>query len=101
MKKNPSTDQSKLLEAIMRTSSIQTRQMRRGIHMEPKAKEAYKQRMKVSHSNVTFKECGLVISEESAYLGASPDMLVECYCHGEGVVEINYYCILKFFIKLY
>ena len=42
LKKNPSTDQSKLLEAVMRKSSIQTRQMRHGIDMEPKDKEAYK-----------------------------------------------------------
>ncbi|XP_030845477.1 uncharacterized protein LOC105436450 isoform X2 [Strongylocentrotus purpuratus] len=89
LKKNPLIDTSKLLQSIMRTSPIQTRQMRRGIGMEPKAKEAYKKIMKVSHTNVTFKECGLFISEELAYLGSSPDMLVKCDCHGQGVVEIK------------
>ena len=68
--------------------------MRRGIDMESKAKEAYKRIMKVSHSNVTFKECRLVML--GGVLGASPDMLVKCDCHGQGVVEINYYCILMF-----
>jgi hypothetical protein len=38
---------------------------------------------------LAFRECGLFIHPEKTYLGASPDVLVECLCCGPGVVEIK------------
>ena len=43
--------------------------------------------MTANHTNAVFQECGFILSEEHACLGASPDMLVECNCHGQGVVD--------------
>ena len=39
--------------------------------------------------NVQISLCGLVLSQEHTYLGASPDFLVTCDCCGKGVVEVK------------
>ena len=41
------------------------------------------------HKNIEFHETGLHVLESHPYIGASPDMLVECECHGPGIVEIK------------
>ena len=40
------------------------------------------------HCNLAVTKCGLVIGKE-AVVGASPDGLINCGCHGEGVIEIK------------
>ena len=50
--------------------------------------EAYKSRM-VGHLNFKLTPCGFFVDEQTPYLGASPDALVECSCCGCGVVEVK------------
>ena len=42
-----------------------------------------------NHRDTTYRECGLFIDDTKQFLGASPDLIVECSCRGKGVVEIK------------
>ena len=59
-----------------------------GCANEKEAIEAYKLRM-MGHSSFTVKSCGFIVNQESPFLGASPDSLVECTCCGYGVLEVK------------
>ena len=41
------------------------------------------------HENVSHRDCGLFVCEDKQFLGASPDLLIECSCCGKGVLEIK------------
>lgn len=45
--------------------------------------------MKENHSIFSVKESGFVIDPKYPFLGASPDAISYCNCHGEGCVEIK------------
>lgn len=59
-----------------------------GCAHEKEAIEKYKTRM-VGHTDINVKSCGLFVDQETPYLGASPDALVQCTCCGVGVVEVK------------
>ena len=46
--------------------------------------------VKKGHVNVRVRDCGLFIQKHMAFVGASPDSIVECDCCGKGVVEVKY-----------
>lgn len=60
-----------------------------GREMEPTAKAAFLNIYKQSHINVSHRECGLFIHDTKQFLGASPDLLLECSCCGKGVLEVK------------
>jgi len=41
------------------------------------------------HDGFALKDTGLHVLKDKPYLGAPPDGLVECNCHGKGVLEIK------------
>lgn len=41
------------------------------------------------HVNITKEKCGLIISAKEPCLGASPDAIFRCDCHGKIVVEVK------------
>ena len=45
--------------------------------------------MQSSHENFTVEITGLHVDVEKPFLGASPDGLTTCSCHGQGLVEIK------------
>ena len=48
------------------------------------------------HENFELHNCGFVINPSYPHLGASPDGIVTCDCHGVGVVEVKCpYCVRK------
>ncbi|CAH1266690.1 Hypp3518 [Branchiostoma lanceolatum] len=58
--------------------------------LEPLAREAYKGIQKEKgHQNMEVTECGLFVHPKKAFLGASPDGLVQCTCCGEGLLEVK------------
>ena len=59
-----------------------------GCTYEKEAIEAYKSRM-IGHSGFIIQSCGFIVDQESPFLGASPDGLVECTCCGCGVLEVK------------
>ena len=56
--------------------------------MEPIAVEEFVKYFKKYHKDVRYRQCGIFIDKTKQYLGASPDLLIECSCCGEAVVEI-------------
>ena len=58
--------------------------------MEPIAKQKYREVLSQSgHRNLSIRECGLYLHPKFSYIGATPDLIVECACCGLGVVEIK------------
>ena len=60
-----------------------------GRKMEAVAKQKYLEWFNENHRDTSYRECGLFIDKTKQYLGASPDLIVECSCCGKGVVEIK------------
>lgn len=57
--------------------------------MEEVAKKHYVKQYEEHHKDVKYRECGLFIYESKQYIGASPDLMLECSCCGKGVMEIK------------
>lgn len=60
-----------------------------GRNMEPVAKNKYVKQFKKEHKDAKYRECGIFIYENKQYIGASPDLILECSCCGKGVLEIK------------
>ena len=58
-----------------------------GCHHEQLALEIYLHRRQ--HDNMKVSNCGLFISIDYPFLGASPDGIVECACCGKGICEVK------------
>lgn len=71
-----------------------------GCSHEKEALETYKSTMQWDHANFKISRCGFFISVDEPHLGASPDSLVSCTCHGSGVVEVKCpYCARDMALK--
>ena len=55
------------------------------LHVKRKCVHEFKQ----AHLKFNCRDIGLVLFKQYCYLGASPDLIVECICSGKGVVEIK------------
>ena len=44
---------------------------------------------KKSHKNFVMKECGIFLDKNNPYIGASPDRMLACSCHGNACLEIK------------
>lgn len=60
-----------------------------GRKKEPAARSAYKELIEASHEDTKFHECGLFISLETSFVGATPDGLLSCSCCGEALYELK------------
>ena len=60
-----------------------------GCKHENKTREMYIRSTKSQHSDFSVTECGLFINTQWPIVGASPDGIINCTCHGKGVLEIN------------
>lgn len=60
-----------------------------GCKLEEHALDLYRNVMMKEHQKFRVSKCGLFLSLERAYIGASPDGLAYCSCCGEGCVEIK------------
>ena len=95
--KDNSQNCDNLLKRILYPSDISTPAMQIGRRWEDKGFMKYKSIVeKEGHINLKVKKCGLIVGTE-IYMGASPDGLVSCNCHGEGILEIK--CASKFWAK--
>ena len=57
--------------------------------MEPVAIKSYLEFSKTNHDGFHISESGLHIKKGLSFLGASPDGLIQCECHGKGVLEVK------------
>ena len=60
-----------------------------GYSHEKLARDLYKKTNGVEHQDFTAMENGFFINSEWPFIGASPDGIVECSCHGKGTFEIK------------
>ena len=58
-----------------------------GCDHEKTAIETYLRTTKTNHSNMESSKCGLTISCQHPFLGATPDMVISCDCCGEGKIQ--------------
>ena len=65
-----------------------------GKYMEPIAWESFTECISKHHEHVLFKETVLHVYPNYPYIGASPDGIVCCSCHGESLLEIK--CPFKY-----
>ena len=61
----------------------------RGVENENVARQLYTNVMSTKHDNFTCNLTGLWVSPLYPHLGASPDGVTACGCHGDGLVEIK------------
>ena len=95
--KDSSQNCDKLLKRILYASDVCTPAMQNGHRWEDKVFIKYKSIMeKEKHINLSVKKCSFIVGT-NMYLGASPDGLVSCACHGQGVLEIK--CASKFWTR--
>ena len=88
LERNPNVDAVvKEIAGVQQTP--QTEAMKHGKDTEPKAKLAYIRFMKRRHRTFVASDTGLIISHDYPFIGASPDLLVSCKCHGKGLCEIK------------
>lgn len=60
-----------------------------GIKNEPVALICYEEKMKKEHKNFNLQKAGLLLHGNYPFIGASPDGVVYCECHGTGLVEVK------------
>lgn len=90
VKSTPTSDCSSLVNSLLNPSSlIHLPQIAKGIELESAALSKLHELLCESHSNVRITQCGLHISTERPYLGASPDGLVTCDCCEPAIAEIK------------
>lgn len=63
--------------------------MEYGLNWESVARDCYTELSTQLHMNFTVATTGLHVNSKFKFLGASPDGLVDCTCHGSGVLEIK------------
>ncbi|XP_078661878.1 uncharacterized protein LOC144905933 [Branchiostoma floridae x Branchiostoma belcheri] len=91
IKKRPGTSADALLGKLMgysRTSETLTA-IKYGREMEADAKQALFEVFDKEHQEACCEPVGLVLSEQRAFLGASPDAVLSCKCHGQRVAELK------------
>ena len=83
-------DSKSLVHSVMQyKQSFISKYTECGKAMKKKAKEAFRSEESGLHENFIFPESGLVVTADNPHLGASPDGLVSCSCHGRAVLEIK------------
>lgn len=63
-----------------------------------KTKRALDQHFKsnyMQHPELEQYECGLIINPNLPYFAASPDILINCDCHGEGCVIVKFFKVME------
>ncbi|XP_046845617.1 uncharacterized protein LOC124439435 [Xenia sp. Carnegie-2017] len=86
---NPETPSLSLVKDVCYGSQFKSDATSWGKANEKRALNQYTQVMKENHSIFSVKESGFVIDPKYPFLGASPDAISYCNCHGEGCVEIK------------
>ena len=91
IKNDPTINPFRLVADILGEGpKVQTWQMKHGIATEVHAKKKYKAVMnKLQHKYLTFADPGMTVMSSHSFISASPDMEVECICHGKALVEIK------------
>ncbi|XP_028403990.1 uncharacterized protein LOC114526592 [Dendronephthya gigantea] len=98
LRTNPLEPSKSLVKSICYPESYKfsTAATRHGCKHEAKAIEEYTNIMCNLHDDFSVSESGLWLNEKWPYMGATPDGIVMCSCHGTGLCEIKCpYCITE------
>ena len=60
-----------------------------GCEHESAAVDEFLEWFVVDHTDIQYCKSGLVVNEKFPFLGASPDGVVECSCHGKFLLEVK------------
>ena len=83
-------DSESLIESVMQYKPpFSSKYTEYGKAMEPEACRSFFSDESKKHENFTIYQSGLVIDADFPCLGASPDGIVTCSCHGTDVLEIK------------
>jgi len=69
--------------------NLHTKYIRCGCEHERTAYYTYKDVAIKNHENFEIREAGLFVDVSIPYLGTSPDGIINCKCHGMGVLKIK------------
>ena len=86
---NPTKSKSLLSNILGYYPNYQSKSTTWGINNESVARSYYEKSTRKDHRKLSVSEGGFFIDLTDPFLGASPDGLVSCLCHGEGLVEIK------------
>ncbi|XP_057309027.1 uncharacterized protein LOC130647255 [Hydractinia symbiolongicarpus] len=79
-----------LLNKLMNYTTIaNTPALNYGRQCENKARTQFEEIFKKEHTCGLLRFTGLHVRADIPFLGASPDALINCTCHGEGLLEIK------------
>ncbi|XP_028415046.1 uncharacterized protein LOC114538132 [Dendronephthya gigantea] len=93
---DPASPSLSLVKEVCYGLSFTSKATTWGCTHENEAVGQYKQIMEQQHKDFTLKESGFVINIDFPHLGASPDRISCCSCHGAGCVEVKCpYCLKK------
>ncbi|WAR21700.1 hypothetical protein MAR_015675 [Mya arenaria] len=88
LKKGENSATDNLVDMLINGSNFKgNKATRYGNRQEPHAASLYVDKMTTDHVNCCT--CGLHICKSFEYLGASPDRIFKCACHGKRLVEIK------------
>ena len=94
LEKDKTQNSDNIVKRFLYPKSVSTKAMEMGRKWEKTAFHKYILVMKRDkHVNLRVKSNGMFVSD-TAILGASPDGLISCDCHGNGVLEIK--CATKY-----
>ena len=69
--------------------AFSTSATRWGCEHESTAVEEFMDWFSMEHEDCNFSNCGFLINKKHPFLGASPDGIVHCSCHGKYLVEVK------------
>ena len=70
-------------------SSFKNEAMKWGIENETNAMKEFYANEAVNHSDFKTDKAGLFLAKQFPYIGASPDGIMYCKCHGKSTIEIK------------
>ena len=87
--KKPDENPNNLLRSLLYSKPFESEETKYGKSMEPYAIQKFISENKRLHKNFVVSESGLVLMEENPYIGALPDLNVDCFCYGSGLLEVK------------
>ena len=80
---------SLLKQVIGQSPFLNSKAVKWGKESEKIALQEYEDFMKKYHVNFSVSNSGLIVHSEHGFIASSPDGIVNCDCHGWGLVEIK------------
>ena len=77
------------MRSLLYSKPFESEETKYGKSVEAHAIQKFISKNKRLHKNFNVSESGLVLMEESPFIGASPDSIVDCSCCRSGLLEVK------------